>query len=95
MPTMSWSLGSTARPILRACRGMLIYLEGYSSRRLRGEEGGLYRGRPNPMVSVPLDYVVDDEETLLRLLAEQGASIEPNDPGSSVRSPVPAQKGMV
>jgi hypothetical protein len=28
------------------------------------------------MVSVPLDYVVDDEETLLRLLAEQGAGIE-------------------
>lgn len=31
-------------------------------------------GRLNPMVRVPLDYVVDDEETLLRLLAEQGSS---------------------
>ena len=31
-------------------------------------------GRLNPMVRIPLDYVVDDEETLLRLLAEQGSS---------------------
>ena len=30
-------------------------------------------GRLNPMVRVPLDYVVDDEETLLRLLAGQGS----------------------
>lgn len=33
-------------------------------------------GRLNPMVRVPLDYIVDDEETLLRLLAEQGAGVE-------------------
>jgi hypothetical protein len=31
-------------------------------------------GRLNPMVRIPLDYVVDDEETLLRLLAEKGSS---------------------
>jgi hypothetical protein len=30
-------------------------------------------GRLNPMVRVPLDYVVDDEETFLRLLAGQGS----------------------
>ena len=30
-------------------------------------------GRLNPMVRVPLDYVVDDEETLLRVLAEHGS----------------------
>ena len=29
-------------------------------------------GRLNPMVRVPLDYIVDDEETLLRLLVESG-----------------------
>jgi hypothetical protein len=76
MPTMSWSLGSTARPILGACRGVLIYLAGplFSEAERRG--GRPLSGRPNPMVSVPLDYVVDDEETLLRLLAEQGAGIE-------------------
>jgi hypothetical protein len=28
------------------------------------------------MVRIPLDYVVDDEETLLRLLAEQGSGVE-------------------
>jgi len=33
-------------------------------------------GRLNPMVRVPLDYVVDDEEALLRLLAEQGPGVE-------------------
>jgi len=33
-------------------------------------------GRLNPMVRVPLDYVVDDEDTLLRLLAGQGSSVE-------------------
>ena len=33
-------------------------------------------GRLNPMVRVPLDYVVEDEETLVRLLAEQGSGIE-------------------
>jgi hypothetical protein len=33
-------------------------------------------GRLNPMVHVPLDYVVDDEETLLRLLAGQGSGVE-------------------
>jgi hypothetical protein len=27
------------------------------------------------MVRIPLNYVVDDEETLLRLLAEQGSSV--------------------
>jgi nucleoside 2-deoxyribosyltransferase len=32
-------------------------------------------GRLNPMVRIPLDCVVDDEETLLRLLAEQGSSV--------------------
>ena len=33
-------------------------------------------GRLNPMVRVPLDYIVDDQETLLRLLAEQGSGGE-------------------
>ena len=33
-------------------------------------------GRLNPMVRVPLDYIVDDQETLLRLLAEQGSGVE-------------------
>lgn len=33
-------------------------------------------GRLNPMVRVPLDYVVDDEERLLRLLAGQGSGVE-------------------
>ena len=33
-------------------------------------------GRLNPMVRVPLDYIVDDEETLLRLLAEQETGVE-------------------
>jgi hypothetical protein len=33
-------------------------------------------GRLNPMVRVPLDCVVEDEETLVRLLAEQGSGIE-------------------
>jgi hypothetical protein len=32
--------------------------------------------RLNPMVRVPLDYVVDDEETLLRVLAEHRSSVE-------------------
>ena len=30
----------------------------------------------NPMVYVSLEYVIDDEETLLRLLAEQGSGVE-------------------
>jgi nucleoside 2-deoxyribosyltransferase len=33
-------------------------------------------GRLNPMVRVPLDYVVDDEETLLRVLAGQESGVE-------------------
>jgi nucleoside 2-deoxyribosyltransferase len=33
-------------------------------------------GRLNPMVGVPLDYVVDDEETLLRLLAGQWSGVK-------------------
>ena len=33
-------------------------------------------GRLNPMVRVPLDYIVDDEETLLRLLVEHEAGVE-------------------
>jgi nucleoside 2-deoxyribosyltransferase len=33
-------------------------------------------GRLNPMVRVPLDYTVDDEETLLRLLAEHESGVE-------------------
>jgi hypothetical protein len=33
-------------------------------------------GRLNPMVRVPLDCVVDDEETLLRLLAGQESGVE-------------------
>ncbi len=33
-------------------------------------------GRLNPMVRVPLDYIVDDEETLLRLLAEHESGVE-------------------
>ncbi len=32
-------------------------------------------GRLNPMVRIPLDCVVDDEETLLRVLAEQGSGV--------------------
>ena len=43
--------------------------------------------RLNPMVRVPLDYVVDDEETLVRLLAEQG----PRRP----RGGLPPRKGAV
>ena len=43
--------------------------------------------RLNPMVRVPLDYVVDDEETLGRLLAEQG----PRRP----RGGLPPRKGAV
>jgi hypothetical protein len=33
-------------------------------------------GRLNPMVRVPLDYIVDDEETLLRLLVEHESGVE-------------------
>ena len=33
-------------------------------------------GRLNPMVRVPLDYIVDDEETLLRLFAEHESGVE-------------------
>ena len=33
-------------------------------------------GRLNPMVRVPLDYIVDDEETLLRVLAEHRSGVE-------------------
>jgi hypothetical protein len=33
-------------------------------------------GRLNPMVRVPLDYIVDDKETLVRLLAEQDSGLE-------------------
>jgi nucleoside 2-deoxyribosyltransferase len=33
-------------------------------------------GRLNPMVRVPLDYVADDEETLLRVVAGQGSGVE-------------------
>ena len=33
-------------------------------------------GRLNPMVRVPLDYIVDDEETLLRLLVEHESDVE-------------------
>ncbi len=33
-------------------------------------------GRLNPMVRVPLDYVVDDVESLLRLLAGHGSGAE-------------------
>jgi hypothetical protein len=33
-------------------------------------------GRLNPMVRVPLDYIVDDEETLLRLLAEHESGVQ-------------------
>jgi hypothetical protein len=33
-------------------------------------------GRLNPMVRVPLDYVVDDEETLLHVLAEHRSGVE-------------------
>jgi nucleoside 2-deoxyribosyltransferase len=32
--------------------------------------------RLNPMVRVPLDYVVEDEETLLRVLAEHESEVE-------------------
>jgi hypothetical protein len=44
--------------------------------------------RLNPMVRVPLDYVVDDEETLLRLLAEHGSGARkaPNDLDRGPRS---------
>ncbi len=33
-------------------------------------------GSLNPMVRVPLDYVVDDEESLLRSLAERASGVE-------------------
>jgi hypothetical protein len=33
-------------------------------------------GRLNPMVRVPLDYLVDDEDTLVRLLTGQGSGAE-------------------
>ena len=33
-------------------------------------------GRLNPVVRVPLDYIVDDEETLLRLLVEHESGVE-------------------
>jgi hypothetical protein len=33
-------------------------------------------GRLNPMVRVPLDYIADDEETLLRLLVEHKPGVE-------------------
>jgi hypothetical protein len=33
-------------------------------------------GRLNPMVRVPLEYVVDDEEKLLRVLAGYGSGVE-------------------
>jgi nucleoside 2-deoxyribosyltransferase len=33
-------------------------------------------GRLNPMVRVPLEYVVDDEEMLLRVLARYGSGVE-------------------
>ena len=33
-------------------------------------------GRLNPMVRVPLEYVVDDEEKLLRVLAGYGSDVE-------------------
>jgi hypothetical protein len=36
----------------------------------------LIGGRLNPMVRVPLDYVVDDEESLLRSLAERASGVE-------------------
>ena len=44
--------------------------------------------RLNPMVRVPLDCVVDDEETLLRLLAEHGSGARkaPNDLDRGPRS---------
>ena len=44
--------------------------------------------RLNPMVRVPLDYVVDDEETLVRLLAEHGSGARkaPNDLDRGPRS---------
>jgi hypothetical protein len=38
--------------------------------------GAFIGGRLNPMVRVPLDYVVDDEETLLRVVAGQGSGVE-------------------
>jgi Nucleoside 2-deoxyribosyltransferase len=52
-------------------------------------------GRLNPMVRVPLDYMVDDEETLLRSPNKIPASKRVlNDPGSSLCSALLAQKGM-
>jgi hypothetical protein len=33
-------------------------------------------GRLNPMVRAPLEYVVDDEEKLLRVLAGYGSGVE-------------------
>jgi hypothetical protein len=62
-----------ARRIPGAYRDVLVYL-------LAGLHTDTWAafigGRLNPMVRVPLDYVVDDEETLVRLLAEQGSGIE-------------------
>jgi hypothetical protein len=52
--------------ILGACRDVLI---------IPTPGRPFIGGRLNPMVRIPLDYVLDDEETLLRLLAEQGSSV--------------------
>ena len=52
-------------------------------------------GGAEPMVSIPLDYVVDDEETLLRLLAEQGSSPELVNDRVGVYVAHSERKGMV
>jgi hypothetical protein len=38
--------------------------------------------RPNPMVRVALDRIVDDEEALLRLISGHGTHIRPAEEGS-------------
>jgi hypothetical protein len=42
--------------------------------------------RLNPMVRVALDYIVDDEEALLRVLSGNGAQIQPLEERSDVRT---------
>ena len=42
--------------------------------------------RLNPMVRVALDYIVDDEEALLRILSGNGAQVQPLEERSDERT---------
>ena len=42
--------------------------------------------RPNPMARVALDYIIDDEEALLRVLSEIGAQLQPLEERSDERT---------